>query len=621
LLERIASPSDLKALTIHDLEDLARELRGKIIETVATNGGHLAPNLGTVELSIALHYVFDSPRDKMVWDVGHQAYSHKLLTGRFNVFSTLRKYGGISGFPRRKESEHDVFGTGHASTSISAALGIAKARDLKGEDYSVIAIIGDGSLTGGMAFEALNQAGHLQANLIVVLNDNEMSIAQNVGAMSAYTNRLAQKITGMPIYHQVRGDIHILLDNLPKDRPDLVQAAMRLRENALSILGPGMVFEELGFNYVGPVDGHDLRQLIETFNGVKSLSGPILVHVRTKKGKGLEIAEGNPAKYHGISPKAIDAEGEPVQANSSRTYTDVFAEAMLELGERDKRIVAVTAAMPQGTGLAKFAQKFPSRFFDVGIAEQHAVTFAAGIATQGLVPVCAIYSTFMQRAFDQVIHDVALQKLNVKLVLDRGGIVGDDGATHNGVFDLAYLRIIPNLVLAAPSGEGELRTMLSLAVEHEGPFAMRYPRCAVEGPVEEPAKLSVGKGEVVREGKDVAIIAAGTMVSRALKAAEILKAAGVDATVVNARFVKPLDRKLLVWAAKKHRVIFTVEEGVIAGGFGSAVEELLDREGVATPVKRIGFPDEFIEHGSREQMLEKYGLTAEGIASSVGQAQ
>lgn len=623
ILDRIQQPADLRALGAAELNQLAEELRQEIIAAVAKNGGHLAPNLGVVELTLALHRVFESPRDKIIWDVGHQSYAHKMLTGRRRQFDALRRLDGLSGFPKREESEHDAFNTGHASTSISAALGMAKARDLAGEKYAVVAVIGDGAMTGGMAFEALDHAGHDGTDLIVVLNDNRMSIAPNVGAISNYLTRLR---TGSA-YNRVKGDLEDVMRRIPRIGPRVAEALERVKDAFKHLVVPGQLFEDLGFNYYGPIDGHD-RELIEsTLRSARQKGGPVLIHVITQKGRGYAYAEEAPDKFHGGGPFDVTTGKRPGGA-AGPTYTDVFAEALIRLAERDPRIVAITAAMPDGTGLSKFARRFPDRCFDVGIAEQHAVTFAAGLACAGLRPVVAIYSTFLQRALDQIIHDVALQKLPVVFAIDRAGIVGDDGETHQGQFDLAYLRAIPGMTLMAPADEAELAQMLATAVQHEsGPIALRYPRGKGPGAAVPPAPepLSIGRAEVRRYGDDAVLLCYGAMVEQGEKAAELLAAEGLQAMVVNARFAKPLDVDLLDKLACGTAPIFTVEEHAALGGFGSAVLEYLATRasgaagsGIALPpVRVLGLPDAPIPQGSIAEMRARYGLDAAGIAQVV----
>jgi len=612
LLSAINNPQELKKLPPELLPQLAQEIREQIIATVARTGGHLAPSLGVVELTIALHYVFDSPRDKIVWDVGHQAYAHKLLTGRQDRFHTLRQYGGISGFPKRCESPHDVCDTGHSSTSISVALGMAAARCLKRERNRVIAVIGDGSMTAGMAFEGLNNAGDLNKDLIVVLNDNGMSIAPNVGALSSF---LSRKLTA-PTMVFLKKQVENLLGSFPAIGGDLLAWAKKGEESFKAFFTPGMLFEALKFTYLGPVNGHRLNHLIETFKNVKNLRGPILVHVRTTKGKGYQPAESDPTGFHGLGKFDPDT-GEPKKrVGDVPTYTEVFGETLVRLAGEDQRIVAITAAMPDGTGLVDFRKQFPDRFYDVGICEQHAVTFAAGLALEGMRPVAAIYSTFLQRAYDQVLHDVCQQKLPVVFALDRGGVVGEDGETHQGLFDLSYLRHLPNLVLMAPKDENELRDMLYTAVEHPGPVALRYPRGRGAGVAFSStlSKIPLGKAELLKEGEDLLILAVGASVYPALKAAGDLEKRGFNATVVNARFIKPLDDNLILTLAASHGRVLTVEENVVAGGFGSAVLELLADQGLfGVAVKRLGIPDTFVEHGSQDILRQKFGLDAAGI--------
>ncbi len=610
LLEKIDSPTDLKKLRLSQLPRLAQELREIIINTVAETGGHLAPNLGVIELTLALHYVFESPKDKIVWDVGHQCYAHKLLTGRRDKFHTLRQYKGIAGFPKRSESPHDIVDTGHSSTSISAGLGLITARDFLKQEGRVIVVIGDGSMTGGLAFEGLNNAGHLKKNLIVILNDNEMSISPNVGALSSY---LSRKLTGR-VARRLKRDLEGLVAHLPGG--EHVLSVLKKSEDAIKcLLTPGMLFEALGFRYVGPIPGHDVEALIETLQNVKNLEGPTLVHVLTKKGKGYGPAEEEPERFHGLGPFDV-ATGRPKKDKSKPpSYTSVFSRVMLRLGEEEPRLVAITAAMPTGTGLKAFGEAFPERFFDVGIAEQHAVTFAAGLALGGMIPVCAIYSTFLQRAYDQIIHDVALTNLHVVFAIDRGGIVGEDGPTHQGQFDLTYLRAIPNMVIMAPKDENELQHMLYTAIKHQGPVAVRYPRGAGVGVSLdwELEELPIGKAEVLRKGEDLLILAVGNMVYPALEAASLLEEQGLSAAVVNARFVKPLDEELIVEMARRIGRVLTVEENTLHGGFGSAVLETLAAQGVLVPVKRLGLPDIFIEHGAPQILRAKYGLSPEGI--------
>ncbi|HPU00281.1 MAG: 1-deoxy-D-xylulose-5-phosphate synthase [Firmicutes bacterium] len=604
-------PEDLKNLSIAELKELAAEIRQYMIRTVADTGGHLASNLGVVELALALHSTFDSPRDRIIWDVGHQSYPHKLLTGRWDRFPTLRRYGGLSGFPKPSESEHDPFGTGHSSTSISAALGLALARDFYGENYRVIAVIGDGALTGGMAYEALNHAGHVKADLIVVLNDNKMSISSNVGAISDYLGRIRSD----PKYSRLKAEFEQLMNRVPLVGKKMVESAERLRGGLKYLLTPGMIFEELGLTYFGPVDGHNIAALKRTLRQAARMKGPVLVHVLTEKGKGYPHAEAAPERFHGIGPFDL-GNGLPRSKKKYPTYTEVFGKTMLKLAAADPKIVALTAAMAGGTGLSRFAELYPQRFYDVGIAEQHAAGLAAALAAGGLKPVFAVYSTFLQRAYDQLVHDICLQNLPVVLAVDRAGIVGEDGETHQGIFDLSYLRSIPGMAIMAPRNEDELQHMLYTALYGApGPAALRYPRDKGEGvPLSEPRLLPWGKGELLREGKDLLIVAAGTVANAALAAADRLaREAGIDAAVINARFVKPLDEELILQWARRCGRLLTVEESILAGGFGSAVLELLAERGLALPVSRLGIDDRFVEQGPRELLLSLYGLDAEGI--------
>jgi 1-deoxy-D-xylulose-5-phosphate synthase len=613
-LEQIDSPADLKALSRAVLPKVAHEIRELIIRTVAKTGGHLASNLGSVELSLALHYHFNSPEDKILWDVGHQAYPHKILTGRRERFPTLRQEGGISGFTRREESPHDPFGAAHASTAISAALGIAEARELTGEKFRVVAVVGDGALTAGLAWEGLNQAGALKRDLLVILNDNSMSISPNVGAVSAYLNRVLLGRLAMA----VRGGTHHLLGQIPRVGPRMAGMARRVEEMAKGLVTPGVLFEELGFTYVGPIDGHNLDHLLDTLENVTRLRGPVLVHVVTVKGKGYAPAEGDAVKWHGAAPFEVET-GEFKKKPGPMTYTEAFAQALIKLADEEPRIVGITAAMAEGTGLVKFKQAHPTRFYDVGIAEQHAVVFAAGLATQGLRPVAAIYSTFLQRAYDQVIHDVCLQKLPVTFALDRAGIVGDDGPTHQGLYDLAFLRTIPHMVILAPKDENDLQHCLKTALSLSGPAAVRYPRGAGFGvPIDQEAVIyPLGAAELLRSGEDVLLLPLGTLVRPALAAADRLAGKRISAAVINPRFVKPLDRSLIAeWIRKTGRVV-TIEEHALAGGFGSAVLELLEELDLArVQVKRLGIPDLLVEQGTQAAMRERFDLTAQGIASA-----
>ena len=612
LLDKINSPADVKKLSDEQLKQLAAEIRQLLIKVISHTGGHLAPNLGVVELTLALHKVFTTPQDKLVFDVGHQAYIHKIITGRREQFPTLRQYGGLSGFPKRSESEHDAFGTGHSSTSISAALGMAVARDLQGEDYNVVAIIGDGSMTGGMAFEALNNAGTLHKKMVVVLNDNEMSISKNVGAMSDYLYHLRTGET----YNKIKNDIEGWLKNM-EFGTDVLKAIRRLKGSVKYLMVPTSIFEELGFTYLGPVDGHDIHGLIEVLQAAKKIDGPVMVHVLTKKGKGYKPAEESPNKFHGTGPFEIATGKKITNPAAPISYTEVFGKTITELADSDKKIVGLTAAMPDGTGLNIFAQAHPDRFFDVGIAEQHAVTAAAGMAAAGMKPVTAIYSTFMQRAYDSILHDICMQKLHVTMCLDRAGLVGDDGYTHHGVFDYAYLRSIPNMTIMAPKDENELRHMLKTALSFNGPISVRYPRGSGVGvDITEPMQeLPIGKAEVLREGKELCFWAIGSMVQSAVQAADKLKEQGIDAGVVNMRFAKPLDKELLIEHAKRYGKIVTLEEGVLAGGVGSEVLEILDDAGLLQQcaVLRLGIPDEFVTHGDKKLLFRDLGLDTDAI--------
>lgn len=615
-LEKINKPADLKNLSIEELKSLAEEIRAEIINTVSQNGGHLAPSLGVVELTIALHSTFESPRDKIIWDVGHQSYAHKILTERRKTFKTLRQHGGISGFPKRAESIHDVFDTGHSSTSISAALGMALARDLKQEKYEVVAVIGDGALTGGMAFEALNHAGHLGTHLIVVLNDNEMSIAPNVGALSSYLSRIR---TG-PLYAKSKEEIEYILRKLPNIGDKVIRIADKVKDSIKYLIVPGVLFEELGFTYLGPIDGHNIAQMKSIFKRAARTKGPVLVHVVTKKGKGYRPAELNPDLYHGVGPFDV-ATGKFLKDSSVPSYTEVFGRKMVELGHKIKNLVAITAAMPNGTGLNYFAKEFPDRFYDVGIAEQHAVTLGAGMAAAGLKPVVALYSTFLQRGFDQVLHDVCLQNLPVLFAIDRAGLVGEDGETHQGIFDLSFLRPIPNLTIMVPKDEQELEAMLEYGLTLNSPVALRYPRGSGIGDkkLKTYPPIEKGRSEIVRQGDDVVIFAVGPIVYNCLEAAEFLSHKGMQCSVVNIRFVKPLDEQLIIDLARKVKAVITVEEHVLSGGFGSAILEVLNKAGISVKTLRIGLPDKFIEHGNVNILKKIYDLDTEGISKRIWQ--
>jgi 1-deoxy-D-xylulose-5-phosphate synthase len=618
LLERIDSPLDLKRLRTEDLPRVCEEIRDEIIATCAKNGGHLGSSLGAVEIIVAMHYVYASPLDRLVFDVGHQAYAHKLLTGRRDRFRTIRTEGGLAGFPERHESEHDAFGVGHASTAVSAALGMVEGRRLNGEQGKVVALVGDGALTGGIAFEGLNQAGYLRRDMLVVLNDNEMSISPNVGALSEwFTKKFASRT-----FNHWRRTVKDILQQVPKGA-DAIKVIRHAINATKALVSPGILFEGLGFQYVGPVDGHDVVGLVETFKKVQACDGPVLVHAITTKGKGYKPAETDLAtRGHGLSFFDVATGKSTAKKPAVKSYTDLFAEALCEQMERDKRVVAITAAMLEGTGLIKCKQRFPDRTYDVGIAEQHAVTFAAGLACEGLRPVCAIYSTFLQRAYDQIIHDVALQGLPVTFALDRGGLVGADGKTHQGAFDLAYLRCVPNVLVMAPADENEMRHMLATALAHHGPAAFRFPRGSGLGaPLESPTALPIGKARLVRNGgprADVLVLSAGTPLASALAAAEALAGEGLSATVVDARFVKPLDEELVCSLAAQARRVVTVEEAALAGGFGSAVLEALERHGVlgGTAVRRLGLPDQFVTHGDANRQRAHLGIDAAAIAAA-----
>ena len=605
LLAHIDSPTDLRRLSVDELPQLAAEVRRFLIEAVSETGGHLAPGLGTVELTIALHYLFDTPDDRLVWDIGHQAYPHKILTGRRDRLTTIRQYGGLSGFLKRSESEYDCFGAGHSSTSVSAALGMAVAAAREKSGREVVAIIGDGALTAGMALEALNNAGDIDANLLVILNDNEMSISPNVGALSNYLARILSGRT----YTSVREGSKTVLGTLPPVK----NLARRWEEHMKGMVMPSTLFEELGFYYIGPIDGHDLPTLLSTLRNLKAMQGPRFLHVITQKGKGYEPAEGDPCVYHGVSPFDPNT-GKIEKKASSKTYTSVFGDWLCDMAERDERLVGITPAMREGSGLVAFSQRFPDRYFDVGIAEQHAMTFAAGLACEGAKPVVAIYSTFLQRAYDQLIHDVCIQNLDVTLAIDRAGLVGADGATHAGAFDHTFLRCVPNMVVMAPANEAECRDMLYTAFQHPGPAAVRYPRGSGPGvlPGEAMNAIEIGTGEIVRRGRQVALLAWGNVVDAAVRAAEEL-----GATCANMRFVKPLDENLVTRLAAGHELLVTIEENVVAGGAGSAVNEFLASAGIDTRVINLALPDRFVDHGSQAQQLAECGLDVNGIVRAV----
>ncbi|MFN0280270.1 MAG: 1-deoxy-D-xylulose-5-phosphate synthase [Pyrinomonadaceae bacterium] len=618
-LSEINSPADLRELRVEDLQEVADEVRQFIIDTCSRVGGHTGASLGAVELAVAMHYVFDTPKDRLVWDVGHQAYAHKILTGRRDELHTIKQYGGLSGFLRRAESEYDTFGAGHASTSLSAALGMAVARDTKGEDFHVCAMIGDSSIAGGMAMEAINQAGHLKSRLIVLLNDNGMSIAPAVGSINGYLNRIKDAQS----YQHLKEEIGDALESVPGIGGSLRRAAKSFKDAIAAAVLPGALVNELGFKYIGYVDGHNVPNLVHALEAAKKIDdGPVIVHALTTKGKGFPNPQKNYYAYHATGP--FDPQtGLPYKSSkiSPPTYTQVFGDTMCELMERDPRIIALTAAMPDGTGVDKILEKFPERSFDVGIAEQHAVTFCAGLACEGLKPVAAIYSTFLQRAFDQIIHDVCLQNLDVTFAMDRAGIVGADGPTHHGLLDIAYLRGYPNIVLMAPKDEAEMRDMMLTAIEHPGAAALRYPRGNGFGVdiSEAPKKIEVGKAEIIKDGGEIAIVGFGSMVYPAIEAGKNLVKDGIQTTIINARFVKPLDSELIIALARSMRLIVTVEDAYLAGGFGSAVLELLEENGLSDKIKvvRMGVPDRIVTHGDPKLLLAKYGLDADGIYSKV----
>jgi 1-deoxy-D-xylulose-5-phosphate synthase len=617
-LSRIHSPRDLKRIPFSELPKVADEIRDVIIETVSKNGGHLAPNLGVVELTLVLHYLLDSPRDTLIWDVGHQSYPHKILTGRYKQFHTLKQFGGISGYPSVEESEHDPFTTSHASPSIAHMTGLSVARDLKHEDRHVVAVIGDGGLTGGVAFEGLNNAGHLKKRMLLILNDNEMFIAKNVGAISQYLSR----VISAPLYNRLRKELENFLKHIPLVGRSMLTAARRFEDAMKNLLVPGILFEELGFRYIGPIDGHHMGALKSTLKNALKMDRPVLVHVLTKKGKGYKPAEKNAYKFHGAKPFDIETGvAKPSTSYNVLNYTQVFSQAMIELATRDKRIIGITAAMPDGTGLDKFGEAFPDRFFDVGIAEQYAIAFSAGLAKGGFKPVAAIYSTFMQRAVDQVIHDVCLQDLPVVFCLDRSGLVGEDGPQHHGVFDLGFLGNLPNMHLMAPKDEAELRDMLFTALSIDHPVAIRYPKSRGLGVhMHDFRLLDVGKAELLSEGEEVLILALGSMVAPAREAVQALQEDGICPILVNARFVKPLDEALITQLARRVKNIITVEEHSALNGFGSQVVSCLARNGITgVKVNIMGLPDHFVEHGERGLLLTKCGLSARGIMEQVKQ--
>jgi len=618
ILSKINSPIDLRKLPLEKLDELSSEVRQLVIDTVSETGGHLASSLGVVELTVALHYIFNTPEDKLVWDVGHQCYPHKILTGRRDKINTLRQFGGLSGFPNKDESPYDVMTSGHSSTSVSFALGLAAARDIEKKNNKVIAVIGDGALSGGESFEAMNNAGQMGKDLIIVLNSNDMSISESVGALSSYLTRLISE----PLFNKVRNELRTFVSRIPKVGPKVAKAARKFEEGLKNLIVPGIFFEELGFTYYGPIDGHDMKKLVAIFQRVSNLGGPRIVHVVTTKGKGYKPAESDPATFHGLKPFDKDNgieedKSNKNQSNDKISFTQVFSDKICKLAKENDKIVAVTAAMPCGTGLDVFAKKYPERFFDVGIAEQHALTFSAGMAKEGLSPITAIYSTFLQRGYDQIFHDICLQELGVVLAIDRAGIVGQDGITHQGVFDIAYLRNLPKLVIMAPKDANDFEAMLDLAVSLKKPVAIRYPRAKTEKPTSSKPgtdNLKLGQAKVLKEGKDITIISCGPLANIALEAAAKLDKEKISVQVIDLRFIKPLDNKIIDYIKKTNKCFVTIEEGVRLGGAGSAVLELLEDNKVTDYKSRlIGLPDEFIEHGTREELFNKYGLTIENV--------
>ncbi|WP_139904282.1 1-deoxy-D-xylulose-5-phosphate synthase [Clostridium thermarum] len=612
ILDRFEEPTDIKKMTLSELEILSEEIRAFLIDKVSKTGGHLASNLGVVELTISLYNVFNFKQDRLIWDVGHQAYVHKILTGRRDRFDKLRQYGGISGFPKPEESPYDMFKTGHSSTSISAALGMARVRDLKGEKHSIVAVIGDGALTGGMAFEALNDVGDRKTNIIIVLNDNQMSIANNVGGLSTYLSKL--RVT--PTYNKFKNEFNSTLQKSSLGK-GVVNSINKIKDSIKQFIVPGMLFEEMGIKYFGPIDGHNIKELSKVLALAKNIEGPVLIHTITQKGKGYDFAEKNPNKYHGVGP--FDCDSGEICFTAGETYSSTFGDEIVKIAEKNKKVIAITAAMKDGTGLGKFAQRFEERFFDVGIAEQHAVTLAAGMAREGYRPVFAVYSTFLQRAYDQVLHDVCIQKLPVIFAIDRAGIVGEDGETHQGLFDISYLSHMPNLVLMAPKNTVELRSMLRWAVDYTGPVAIRYPRGgdSSSAPLKPVENIAPGCWEILKEDGDIVIIATGKMVSHAIRACEILKEAGINTALINAYSVKPIDKKLLDELIQRGAQIVTLEDNVINGGFGSMVLDYVNSTNSSIKVYNMGFKDEFIQQGHPDLLYKQYGLDAEGIAKRV----
>lgn len=609
ILDKINKPNDIKRIDPEEYEQLAQEIRQFLIDSISKTGGHLASNLGVVELTMALHIVFDLPTDKLIWDVGHQSYTHKILTGRKNQFNKLRKYGGMSGFPKRNESDYDAFDTGHSSTSISAGLGYASARNITGEDYHVISVIGDGALTGGMAYEALNNASSLKKNFIIVLNDNSMSISENVGGIS----RILDDVRSSYSYYDLKEDVKNTLHKLPNGDA-LVEKIKKTKSNIKQFIVPGQIFEDMGIQYLGPVDGHNIHKLIKIFNIAKRVDSPVLVHVVTQKGHGYAPAEKNPSRFHGIGPFDIKT-GKSLSVGKGESYSAVFSRKICDIAKNDRSVVAITAAMPDGTGLDKFKKWFPDRFFDVGIAEEHAVTFSAGLAAGGMKPVFAVYSSFLQRAFDQILHDVCMQQLHVVFAIDRAGLVGSDGETHQGIFDLSFLSVIPNMTIIAPKNGWELENALEFALEHfYGPIAIRYPRgCAYTGLSEYVQPIEYGKSELIHEGSHICLMAVGNMMETALTTGERLKEYNIDATIVNARFVKPIDEDMICDIADEHELLVTLEENVYTGGFGEAVSRYTQMNGLNIRTLGIALPDDYIEHGNVDILKHEAGIDAEAV--------
>ncbi len=613
ILERIQSANDIKKLNWDELEVLSAEIRQFLVEKVSKTGGHLASNLGVVELTMAMHLAFSLPKDKMIWDVGHQAYTHKILTGRKEGFDFLRQYGGMSGFPKRQESDCDAFDTGHSSTSISAGLGYVEAREILGEDYRVVSVIGDGSLTGGMAYEALNNAAHLKSNFIIVLNDNNMSISENVGGMSMYLNGLRTA----HFYNDLKKGVTNTLNKIPGVGESLVSKIRKTKNSIKQLFVPGMLFEDMGITYLGPVDGHDIKKLYRTFKEAQKMEHAVLVHVLTQKGRGYAPAEQSPRKFHGVSPFDLET-GQALEVKSGDTYTDVFGDAMCKLGQKEPRLIGITAAMKDGTGLSKFQQIYPDRFFDVGIAEQHAVTFAGGLAAAGLKPVFAVYSAFLQRGYDQIVHDICMQKLPVIFAIDRAGLVGSDGETHQGVYDIAYLNHIPNMTILSPKNRWELEDMMEFAIAYDGPIAIRYPRGIVyEGLSEYREPVVYGKSELIYEEMDIAILSVGHMMETAERVRTMLKEKGYNCSLINSRFVKPIDTAMLHALSQKHRLFVTIEDAVISGGFGESIEAYVSKEHRGVRVLVNGVPDKYVEHGSIPELRKSIGLDAQSIATRV----